>query len=204
MILYLVIIAVAECAIILVNALYSTGVFGFSVLYAVLAPLILTLFVIAHDGLLAFLIRRLPTSWFDHERAFFVVKKREKQFYKKIGVPRWKSKVPDLGFFTGLRKNKIERPRDNEYLARYLLEADYGEVIHLVTAFTGFFLIFVTPIEMCLCFAIPVAFFNCILNLMPFCVLRYNAFALQLMYKRNALRENSLQAANNALPIAGA
>ena len=78
MILYGIIILVCMALIALFNALFAVPMFGFSVLYAALATVILTAAVIALDGLFAFLIRRLPEKFFSHKRTFFTVSQKEK------------------------------------------------------------------------------------------------------------------------------
>lgn len=186
MILYGIAIFIGMALTALFNALFAAPHFGFSITYAVLATIIHTVAVIAVDGVFAFIIRRLPSKAFGHERKFFNVSLREKNFYeKRLGIKKWKDKIPELGGFTNFSKGSIDKPRDNEYLARYLLEADYGQIIHLITAFTGFLIIFICPLEMWYCFALPVAAINAILNIMPFFVLRYNSYKLKILFRKN-------------------
>lgn len=188
MILYGIIIAVGMALIVLFNALFGAPALGFSVLYAVIATVVNTVAVILVDGLFAFLLRRLPEKWFSHKRKFFTVSRREKNFYEKLGIKKWKEKVPELGGFTNLHKNKIEHPYDNVYLTRYLREACYGVIIHIVTIFTGFFIIFICPLKYWFCFGFPVAAVNAVLNVLPAFVLRYNTYKLNILYTRNERR----------------
>ena len=193
MILYGIIILVCMALIALFNALFAVPMFGFSVLYAALATVILTAAVIALDGLFAFLIRRLPEKFFSHKRTFFTVSQKEKLRYEKLGIRKWKDKIPELGGFTGLRKNKIDRPYDNAYLSRYLTEACYGVTIHLVTVFTGYLIIFICPLRYWLCFGFPIATVNAVLNVLPIFVLRYNTYKLNVLYLRNERRNMRTQ-----------
>lgn len=189
MILYGVVIFVCMAIIMKLNAIFAIPVFGFSVSYAVLATIINTVAVIVLDGIFALFIRRIfPERWFNHENKFFTVSLKEKKFYEKIGIKSWKDKIPELGGFTKLKKSKIENPYSNEYLSRYLLEACYGVIIHIVTAFTGFLIIFICPLEFWLCFGFPVAFVNAVLNVLPVFVLRYNTYKLKILFKRNEKR----------------
>lgn len=188
MILYGGIILCCMAVIALINALFAAPVFGFSVPYAILATIIGTVAVIAVDGLFAFLIRRLPRKLFLHKRKAFAVSLREKNFYEKLGIRKWKDKIPELGGFTNLHKSKIESPYDNGYLDRYLLEACYGYIIHIVTIFTGFAVIFLYPLAYWYCFGLPIAVVNAVLNILPAFVLRYNTYKLKILYKRNETR----------------
>jgi hypothetical protein len=52
-----------------------------------------------------------------------------------------------------------------------------------VTALTGFLIIFVTPLNIWYQFALPVALFNFVLNLLPFFILRYNTPRLKKALK---------------------
>ena len=132
-------------------------VLGLSVLAAVAA--------IAVDGLFAFLIRRLPAKWFAHDKKIFCASAREKKFYEKLKIRKWKDKIPELGQFTDFHKNHIADPKNNAYLERYMLEAAYGEVIHFVGLFVGFLVIFFFPLRYWYCLGLPVAIVNILLNL---------------------------------------
>lgn len=152
-------------------------VLGLSVLAAVAA--------IAVDGLFAFLIRRLPAKWFAHDKKIFRVSAREKKFYEKLKIRKWKDKIPELGQFTDFHKNHIADPKNNAYLERYMLEAAYGEVIHFVGLFAGFLVIFFFPLRYWYCLGLPVAIVNILLNLPSVFILRYNFYKLKILYAAN-------------------
>lgn len=61
-----------------------------------------------------------------------------------------------------------------------MLEACYGEVIHFVCIFVGFFIIFCMPLKYWLCFGLPVAIVNALLNLPSVFILRYNFYKLKI------------------------
>ena len=92
----------------------------------------------------------------------------------------------ELGCFTNFRKNKVKEPNNNEYISRFLLENNYGFIVHIVCAVVGFSIIFLFPLKYALCFGVPVALVNLILNLMPAFILRYNTPKLLTLYKFNA------------------
>lgn len=188
MILYCAVIILGMAAISALNIFFGAPAFGYSYLYCVLATVINTAAVILTDGVFAFIIRRLPQKWFDFRKKTFTVPQKEKRFYEKIGIKKWKDKIPELGGFTKFSKSKISDPFNNEYVGRYLLEACYGTVIHYVTCFTGFLIIFICPLKYWFCFGFPVAIVNAVLNLLPAFTLRYNTYKLNVLYKRNERR----------------
>lgn len=190
MILYGILIFLSVALIAVFNAVFAVPVYPFGVTYAILAPVIATAAVIALDGFLAFLIRRLPEKPFSRKK-IFSASKSEKAFYERLKIRKWKDKIPELGGFTHFSKSTIEKPFDNEYLSRYMLEAAYGEVIHFVTAFTGFSVTFIFPLDYWYCFGFPVAVVNMILNFMPLFVLRYNYYKLNILYKNNERKSSA-------------
>ena len=143
-----------------------------------------TVIVIAVDGLFAFLLRRLPGKWFAPGARLFRVGKKERTFLGKLGVKRWKNLVPELGCFTGFHKDRLGDPRDGERLGRFLLESNYGVVIHLENALCGLSLPlfpFLRPFSVWF----PIYFVNFVLHLLPVAILRYNTPPLRLLYKRS-------------------
>lgn len=151
-----------------------------------LAVTVSTVTVIALDGLLALLIRRLPQRWFCRGKRFFIASRRECRLYVALGVRRWKDKIPELGMFTGFHKNRVRHPQDNAYVARFILECNYGAVIHLVGALLGFLIVFLYPLDCAPWVGIPVAAVNFFLNLLPLFALRYNVPKLEALYALNA------------------
>ena len=187
---YLLIIILGMILIAGVNILF--GGFGLPWHYIVIATVLFTVLVILIDGLVAFVIRRLPNKWFTGNQKIFNVSKKELRFYDKIGIKNWKEMVPELGGFTSFHKNKISDPHNNEYLERFILEASYGIVIHFVSFFTSFLVIFLDfnmfidfskPIGLTI--GLPVAIVNAILIVLPTFILRYNLPRLKMLHKIN-------------------
>lgn len=171
------IIAVINC---LINS------FDLSVLYIVFAVVIGTAMVILMDGIFALIIRRcLPNRWFLSDKTIFSAKEKEALFYEKIKIKKWKDKIAELGFFTNFSKKRIKNPKSEEYVDRYILEANYGVIIHLICVFAGFLIIFIYPFKYVWCFCVPIATVNAVLNYLPFCVLRYNLKKLHVLKKFN-------------------
>ncbi len=187
MILYLCIIAVAVLVIAGLVALITSSSFwialGFTALAAVIA--------VCLSGLTATICRLLPKKCADHNKKIFQVSAKEKKFYEKLNIRKWKDKVPEIGQFTGFRKNKIVDPKSVEYVERFLLEIAYGELGHFFNLFTGFLLLLLFPIyEHWLAVGIPVAIVNALLNLPSLLILRYNSYKLRILHK-NLLKKRA-------------
>jgi len=185
MILYLGIIAAAAFIIAGITAL--TGVAGFfSVLGYTWLAVALVMLV---DAIVATVARLLPKACAEHTKKIFVVSAKEKLFYEKLKIRKWKDFVPEIGQFTGFRKNKIAEPKNIEYLERFLLEACYGEIGHFFSAILGFVILLLFPIKAYwLNIAIPVAIVNAFMNAPSFIILRYNSYKLKILWQ-NLLRK---------------
>ena len=178
------------------NALVPV-VLGLNVWQIILITCLYTLSAIAVDGIIAFIVRYLfPKKWFTEERGGFAAGKKRARFYEKLGIKRWKDLVVELGFFTGFSKSKIEDANSSAYVARYIREANYGVVIHIVSVFLGFVLL-LFKFKYSLTFALPVALVNAFLNLLPYFILRYNLRKLHVLYKYNKKKEQALPPAES-------
>ncbi|MBR5280779.1 MAG: hypothetical protein IKU26_07440 [Clostridia bacterium] len=181
MFLYIGIILLGNILIVLGNLLCVGSFSGW--LYACGCSVMATILVIAVDGLTAFLVRRLPEKWFQPGGRLYAVSQGERKFYRCLGVKCWKDKVPELGVFTGFHKSHLTAPKDADYLGRFLLESNYGVVIHWVNALFGF-LILAIPGLGGISYTLPVALVNFALSLMPAMILRYNTPGLFRLYQR--------------------
>lgn len=185
---YLATITISALLISLANFLfaetYHLWAFGEYLLITVLGVVA----VFAIDGLLAFVIRRLPEKWFLPEARMFSVGKREKKFYRKTKIITWKKYVPEWGCFTGFHKDKMRAPNDSTYIGRFLLESNYGVAGHLAGALFGF-LILPIPLLPTLSIALPIAVINMILSILPTMILRFNTPSLRGLYRKALERE---------------
>lgn len=156
--------------------------------------------VILLDAIVATVSRLLPEKCAKHDQKIFTVSAKEKKFYEKLKIRKWKDKVPEIGHFTGFRKNKIADPKSVEYLDRFLLEACYGEIGHFFSFFFGFFILLLFPIsEIWLGVAIPVACVNAVLNLPSLFILRYNSYKLEILRKSNLKKQSRLSAESSSM-----
>lgn len=142
------------------------------------------LIILCIDGLTATVARILPKKCADRTKKCFQVSAKEKKLYEKMKIRAWKELIPEIGHLTGFRKNKIDQPKNVEYLDRFLLECCYGEIGHCSSVFTGFLTLLFFPLtEIWIAIAIPVAIVSAILNVLPIFVLRYNAYKLEILRK---------------------
>ena len=139
--------------------------------------------VIAIDGIVAFVVRRLPETWFSPEGKLYSVSKREREFLRRTKIGVWKRFVPELGCFTGFHKDKVADPKDPAYIERFLLESNYGAVGHVLGAVLGFLILFL-PYCRPLSVGLPIAIVNFVLSMLPTCILRYNTPSLRRLLQR--------------------
>ncbi|MBR2023064.1 MAG: hypothetical protein IJ996_00920 [Clostridia bacterium] len=185
MVLYLIIISV--CGVL--DALFVSLAYEASFLWTLLWTALAIVTVILVDGLVATVCRLLPQRFANSADTFYQVSQKEKKFYEKLKIRKWKDKIPEIGHFTGFRKNKIAQPQSVEYVERFLLEACYGELGHLWIMPIGFVILALFFIsETWIALAIPVAIINAILNVLPVFVLRYNRYKLEIL-RKNLLKK---------------
>ena len=185
MLLYIIVILLSMLAIFLCNWLLAAPTMVYGAGWLAAAVVCGTVEVILLDGLLAFLIRRLPNDWFQRGRAVFSVSRRECALYCRMGIRRWKDRIPELGCFTSFHKDRVYHPQDNQYVARFIMECNYGVLIHLVGALAGGAIALLLPSVYALSVCLPIALVNAVLNLLPLFVLRYNTPKLETLYQLN-------------------
>ena len=198
MLLYAVIILICMALISAANIVLALPASSLGALGVIGIVTLSTVAVIALDGVVAFAVRRLPERWFRQGRPAFSVSRRECRLWRALGVRVWKDRIPELGQFTNFRKNKVYEPQNNEYIARFILECNYGVVIHFLNALLGPLIIFICPLDYALGVTLPVAAVNFVLSLLPLFALRYNTPKLEALYKINARREKKEKQGNKA------
>lgn len=179
MLLYLISIIGGDALIIISNLLINKKFLNLSVFYIILAGILGAIGVIAIDGILATMIRRmLPEKFFSYKVKFHFVSKAEAKLYEKFGIKKWKDSVLELGIFTNFSKKKIQEPSNREYIERFIMECNYGAWIHLSNAVLGFLLILFYPFHLCFFIPFPICVINFVLSMLPFMILRYNVSRL--------------------------
>ena len=147
------------------------------------------------DGVLAFLIRRLPEKWFSPEARIFSVGAFERKLYRRSRIGVWKKYVPEWGCFTGFHKDKMRDSHDSEYIGRFLIESNYGVAGHLAGAVAAFAIVLIPGLRP-LTVALPIALTNALLSILPTMILRSNTPALRGLYKRNKKRDGDQKNGN--------
>ena len=195
MITYSVIILIAMAIIATLNCFFNP-LYSEHIWVYILAVTVLTILVILLDGLVAFIIRKMPERWFSETKGFLRTGKREMKLFNFLRVQKWKEHVPELGSFTGFHKNKVTDPFDTEYMARFILEARYGIAIHYISVPLSFlimlldFKMYVGESNLWLTVALPVACVNAVLILLPAFVLKYNLPKLERIQAINLKKQN--------------
>lgn len=200
MIFYTLAIILSITAISLLNMFFGTNLTlnSWQIVFCVILD---TITVILIDGLIAFIISRSPDKWFNHQIKLFNASKTEQKFYEKLGIKKWKDKVVELGSLNHFSKAKILEPKSNEYLNQFLIEANKGILIHIISMIFGFSIIFFLPLSCALNFGVPVAIVNLILNLMPTMILRYNNPKILTMIKYNEKHNKLVTEMNTKIEV---
>ena len=190
MIPYLIIILTATVVIAVPNTLLRPGGEPWYMYLIMTVAAVAASFLI--DAIVALIGRRcVPQKWLDPNKKFFCPDKKRLQFYEKLGVKKWKDKVPELGGFTDFHKNKLSDPWTNEYVEKYMIEACYGVVIHFFSPFFGFLIILLDYKMytgwswMWLTIMLPVALVNAVLIYAPTIILKYHIPKLKMLYDIN-------------------
>ncbi len=187
---YIIIILLSNIVIILANALSMSEQTVAIISRLAAASTVSTLAVIAVDGVTAFLVRRLPEKLFSPPQMMMRVSKRERLFYQKIGIKRWKKHVPELGGFTGFHKDHLEEAGNATYLARFLMESNYGVAIHFANIACGFGILFLPIFPLAV--TLPVALVNAVLTGAPIAILRYNTPGTQWLYEKAKRKQDGV------------
>jgi glycosyl-4,4'-diaponeurosporenoate acyltransferase len=189
--LYLIIISVCSLIIAaIVSICYQAGFF-ITLAWVALAVVMQILI----DAMVAAFARLLPKKCANFRWKIYRVSANEKRGYERLKIRSWKDKIPEIGHFTGFRKNKLVAPKSVEYVERFLMESCYGELGHLLALPFGFLALILYPISTTwLALAIPVACVNAILNLLPIFVLRYNSYKLTILLESNVKKREKERA----------
>lgn len=178
----------------------NTGVF--SLTYAILAPTIAMIYVLVLEAIPAIIYRFLPKALFNYKNWVFRIRKKEKSIYIKLGIRKWKDKIPELGWTAGFPKRHV-KSNEAQYLGKFLNETCFAECLHFTSSLLGFTTLFFFPPAQYF-FVIPIIIFNIILNTLPCLVQRYTrsrlvkVYELTLKKEANAALENVADASEIA------
>ena len=138
------------------------------------------------DAICALFVRYcLPKKVFNPFLKVYNVAKGERKFYERIGVRKWKDKIPEAGqLFANFAKTEIADMTNNEYVYKFMTETIYAEIMHWLSTALSFLIIFI-DLSLALYVALPLVIGNMILNILPVMVQRYNRPKLMVLYQRN-------------------
>lgn len=158
-----------------------TGIF--SITYAIIGPFIVNVYVLVIMGLCTLLMRFLPKKCWNANKKIFNVSKKEVNFLvNKLKIKAWKDRIPEMGCTSGFPKKHISS-LEKKYLWKFLQEICYAEVMHYVSAFLGFTVLFIIkPHD--LIFSLPILFVNFFLHMLPSLTQRYNRYRLLQVYEK--------------------
>lgn len=185
---------------------YLAVIFGGTGLIALLAALaggvpagkaVLAAVSTSAAAFLADAVCALATRWCVPERKMnpfarvWKVHHFERRFYVKIGIRRWKDKIPETGgLLVGFSKSAVADRHDNTYLLKFLKETCYAELMHIISIPCGFLVLLLTLAwdsipQFIAWFGLPVAIVNAVLQLLPIFVQRYVRPFLLSAYRYN-------------------
>lgn len=186
MFIYLFIIFSSIVLISVFNIIFTMGLFNLSIPYIIFLAFAGAVIEFLIDAVVAFIIHKLPEKWFNPFNKIYKVWNFERGLYEKIGIRKWKDKIPEMGQLCNFKKDKIADIGNNEYIFKFMVETCYAEVLHFLSAVLGFAVIFVFSPKFMLSFALPVAIVNCFLQILPILIQRYTRPKLIKVYERNS------------------
>lgn len=169
---------------------------GLAPLFAFLAAYATTALAFGIDALAALSVRYLMPKWaMDARRHFWHVHRCERAIYVRLGIRRWKDKIPEAGgLLVGFSKKHVTDAKSPTYLLHFLSETCYAELMHLISIPLGFAVILAFPAQLAY-FGLPVALINALLNLLPILVQRYVRPFLLAQYTRLERKQAKKEAA---------
>ena len=132
----------------------------------------------------AIIIRLLPQSWFDYNKKVYHVSEKEKNFLVKLGVRKWKNKIPDLGSTVNFKKNELKNSKNTEYLKKFIQETCYGEMLHIFCIISALVSLLFVSRNIFLTMALPIAIIYSMINIPSILIQRYNRPRLIKQLKR--------------------
>lgn len=142
------------------------------------------------DAVVALFVRyAIPKKYYSPFRKRFACARWEKKLYMRLGIRKWKDKIPETGgLLVGFSKTRVLDMHDNEYILKFMSETCYAEVMHMWSALLGFSVLFLVPSHLRLTLALPVATVNAVLQILPVFVQRFIRPQLLRVYASNAKR----------------
>ena len=188
---YVTAIILALTAIFGVNAVFITPLPHVSHLDMLAFLVLATAEAFAIDAAVALIVRyAVPQRFYNPLAKRFKCFRAEKKIYTRLGIRKWKDKIPETGgLLVGFQKKKVTDLKDNAYLYKFMQETCYAEVMHVWSALLGFTIIALCPSPLRLSVALSVAVVNAVLQLLPVAVQRFIRPQLLRVYNGNLKRD---------------
>ncbi len=159
-------------------------------------PFLLSVFYVLFCGVMAHVIgEAIPRSWFHADRMPYAPWKWEKNgaIYEKIGIRRWKDKLPDMSrVVKRMVPKRFERFPTAQSVQKLIAETCVAEATHVVLCFVApvIWLFWRNYIGVILTFTVVIG------NLPFILIQRYNRPSLVALHARLASREERKRNAN--------
>lgn len=145
--------------------------------------------VVVSTFLIAYFASLFPQKFFEPNRKIFHVFGFEKKLYEKLGIKKWKDKIPELGKqLSGFDKSKVAEPNNPEYIHKFLIENCKGSFLHTISiiysALSLFILLFILPYPFILSMWLPTALVAIIVHSLSLMILRYTRPKLMVLQER--------------------
>lgn len=187
---YIIIIVSAALLIFGCNALLVIPISELSLGYLSVFLTLAALEAFAVDAIAALAVRYIiPQRFYNPFAKRFRCLRAEKRVYTKLGIRKWKDKIPETGgLLVGFQKKKVTALHDNAYIYKFMQETCYAELMHLISMPLGFITLALCPHPLRLTVALPVAAVNAFLQLLPVMVQRFIRPQLLRVYNANSKR----------------
>ncbi len=163
---------------------------SYSLVYAIIAPIFVNFYVIVVLAFLALSLRfLLPKRWLNYQSRYFKTRDFEIKKLQNLGIKKWKDKVPEMGWTAGFPKDKL-KSLDHKYLAKFLQETCFAEIMHNLAAVLGFTVLFFFPLKYYY-FVLPILFVNLFLHLLPCLIQRYTRYRLAKIYELQKTKDGN-------------
>lgn len=141
---------------------------------------------------LVLFMRCLPKKLYNPFAKIYQTQPWQTTFCIRLGVRRWKEKVPELGRLAGFRKDHVDS-FEPAYLYRFLQENTFAEAEH-VTGLTLSWVMLLLPWPYGLTVGIPYCLLGILLNGMSAMTQRYLRPKLIALYRRQLAKAERAQA----------
>ena len=186
---YFIIIFAAVALDITAAVIVSVQTGAFSLWYATIGPLFTLLYIFVCMGIVAIFMRVAPSKWWDAKNEFFKIHPGATNFYSKIGIKKWKNKIPDWSASNGFPKGEL-KSTDPEYLERFIYETCYGEMLHFLSIFVPITALALFDISFWW-YVVPLLVLNALLQIPTIFIQRYNRVRLTRFLNAQAKRQEN-------------